>query len=118
MRNVAVTEGDKVEAQIIFGWEVDAYPVNEIVEAVNAVSQADIDTLVEEYYDKYEILPEGRDEKEFLSLKTKAPLLYGGSVNASNIASITQIPHCAGVLVGSASWQVQSFIELIRASKA
>ena len=29
MRNVAVTEGDKVEAQIKFGWEVDAYPVNE-----------------------------------------------------------------------------------------
>ena len=26
MRNVAVTEGDKVEAQIKFGWEVDAYP--------------------------------------------------------------------------------------------
>ena len=65
MRNVAVTEGDKVEAQIKFGWEVDAYPVNEVVEAVNAVSQADIDTLVEEYYDKYEILLEGRDEKEF-----------------------------------------------------
>ena len=65
MRNVAVTEGDKVEAQIKFGWEVDAYPVNEIVEAVNAVSQADIDTLVEEYYDKYDILLEGRDEKEF-----------------------------------------------------
>ena len=65
MRNVAVTEGDKVEAQIKFGWEVDAYPVNEAVEAVNAVSQADIDTLVEEYYDKYDILLEGRDEKEF-----------------------------------------------------
>ena len=55
----------KVEAQIKFGWEVDAYPVNEVVEAVNAVSQADIDTLVEEYYDKYDILLEGRDEKEF-----------------------------------------------------
>ena len=65
MRNVAVTEGDKVEAQIKFGWEVDAYPVNEIVESVNAVSQSDIDTLVEEYYDKYDILLEGRDEKEF-----------------------------------------------------
>ena len=38
MRNVAVTEGDKVEAQIKFGWEVDAYPVNEIAEAVAAVS--------------------------------------------------------------------------------
>ena len=54
-----------MEAQIKFGWEVDAYPVNEIVESVNAVSQSDIDTLVEEYYDKYDILLEGRDEKEF-----------------------------------------------------
>ena len=65
MRNVAVTEGDKVEAQIKFGWEIDAYPVNEIAEAVNAVSRADTDVLVEEYYDKYRIITEGRDEKEF-----------------------------------------------------
>ena len=65
MRNVAVTEGDKVEAQIRFGWEVDAYPVNEIAAAVDAVPQGEIDTLVEEYYDRYEILLEGRDEKEF-----------------------------------------------------
>lgn len=65
MRNVAVTEGDKVEAQIKFGWEVDAYPVNEIADAVAQVSRGDIDALVEEYYDKYEILLEGRDEKEF-----------------------------------------------------
>ena len=65
MRNVAVTEGDKVEAQIKFGWEVDAYPVNEIAEAVSAVQKGDVDALVEEYYDQYEILLEGRDEKEF-----------------------------------------------------
>lgn len=65
MRNVAVTEGDKVEAQIKFGWEIDAYPVNEIAEAVNAVSRADTDVLIEEYYDKYRIITEGRDEKEF-----------------------------------------------------
>lgn len=65
MRNVAVTEDDKVEAQIKFGWEVDAYPVTEIAEAVKAVSQADTEALVEEYYDKYEILLEGRDAAEF-----------------------------------------------------
>lgn len=65
MRNVAVTEGDKVEAQIKFGWEVDAYPVNEIAQSVDAVSEADVNTLVEEYYDSYEILLEGRDEKKF-----------------------------------------------------
>ena len=65
MRNVAVIEGDKVEAQIKFGWEVDAYSVNEIAQSVDAVSEADVNTLVEEYYDRYEILLEGRDEKEF-----------------------------------------------------
>ena len=65
MRNVAVTEGDKVEAQIKFGWEVDAYPVNEIADAVSQVSKGDIDALVEEYYSKYEILLEGRDADEF-----------------------------------------------------
>ena len=65
MRNVAVTEGDKVEVQIKFGWEVDAYPVNEIAEYVNAVFKGDIDALVEEYYNKYDILSEGRDPEEF-----------------------------------------------------
>lgn len=65
MRNVAVTEGDKVEAEIKFGWEVDAYPVNEIVEYVDAVPQDEIDALVEEYYKEYDILLEGRDEADF-----------------------------------------------------
>ena len=65
MRNVAVTEGDKVEAQIKFGWEVDAYPVNEIAESVDAVSQSDVNALVDEYYSKYNILLEGRDPEEF-----------------------------------------------------
>ena len=65
MRNVAVTEGDKVEAQIKFGWEVDAYPVNEIAEAVQSVGKGDVDALVEEYYSKYQILLEGRDPEEF-----------------------------------------------------
>lgn len=65
MRNVAVTDGDKVEAQIKFGWEVDAYPVNEIAHYVKDVSNADINTLVEEYYSKYDILLEGRNPDEF-----------------------------------------------------
>ena len=65
MRNVAVTDGDKVEAQNKFGWEVDAYPVNEIAEAVQDVNEGDVNALVEEYYDKYDILLEGRDPEEF-----------------------------------------------------
>lgn len=65
MRNVAVTEGDKVEAQIKFGWEIDTYPVNEIADCVNSVSIGDVNALVDEYYDKYEILLEGRNPAEF-----------------------------------------------------
>ena len=65
MRNVAVTEGDKVEAQIKFGWEIDAYPVNEVVDYVNAVSKGDIDALTQLYYEKYNLLLEGRDPIEF-----------------------------------------------------
>lgn len=65
MRNVAVTEGDKVEAQLKFGWEIDAYPVNEIADCVNSVSLSDTRALTDEYYDKYHIILEGRDPAEF-----------------------------------------------------
>lgn len=65
MNNVAVTEGDKVEAQIQFGWEIDHYNVNDLVEYVNAVSAVDIKNLTDEYYSKYQILTEGRDDTEF-----------------------------------------------------
>ncbi|MGN0382925.1 MAG: L-arabinose isomerase [Eubacterium sp.] len=65
MRNVAVTEGDKVEAQIKFGWEIDAYPIAELAASVEAVSKGDAEALVEEYYDKYNILTEGRNPEEF-----------------------------------------------------
>lgn len=65
MRNVAVTEGDKVEAQIKFGWEVDAYPVNSIIERVKSVSEADVNRLVDEYYGKYNMIFDGRDPSDF-----------------------------------------------------
>lgn len=65
MNNVAVTEGDKVEAQIKFGWEIDHYNVNDAVEYVDAVSKGDTDALVEEYYQKYQLITDGRDQDEF-----------------------------------------------------
>ncbi len=65
MNNVAVTEGDKVEAQIKFGWEIDHYNVNDLVEIVDAVAESDVNALTDEYYSKYKILLEGRDADEF-----------------------------------------------------
>ena len=46
-------------------WEIDAYPANEIAEYVQDVSQGDIDVLVEEYYNKYDMILDGRDPEEF-----------------------------------------------------
>ena len=45
MRNVAVTEGDKVEAQMYLGWTVDYWPVSDLVEYVNGISEEEIDAM-------------------------------------------------------------------------
>ncbi|MDZ5619628.1 L-arabinose isomerase [Nocardioides bizhenqiangii] len=58
MRDVAVTEGDKVEAQLRFGVSVNTYGVNDLVTVVDAVGDEEIDKLVEEYADLYRIAPE------------------------------------------------------------
>lgn len=48
----------------------------------------------------------------FLSTLFSGKILYGGSVNSKNIAQIKQIKHCSGVLVGSASLEINKFSEL------
>ncbi|MDD6677889.1 MAG: L-arabinose isomerase [Firmicutes bacterium] len=54
MREVAVTEGDKVEAQIKLGWQVNTWPVGKLVEKMNAVTQAEIDALMDTYRASYD----------------------------------------------------------------
>jgi L-arabinose isomerase len=56
MREVAVTEGDKVEAQIRLGYSVSGYGVGELVKLVSAVSDAEIDRLVTEYDERYSVV--------------------------------------------------------------
>lgn len=58
MRYVAVTEGDKTEAELRFGVQVNTWGVNELVEAVGQVSDAAVASLVEEYVDLYDVAPE------------------------------------------------------------
>jgi L-arabinose isomerase len=60
MRDVAVTEGDKVEAQLRFGVSVNAYGVTDLVDAVNAADAAAIDDVVADYVDRYRVVPELR----------------------------------------------------------
>ena len=60
MRYVAVTEGDKTEAELRFGVQVNTWAVNELADAVHATSDASITTLVAEYEDLYDVVPELR----------------------------------------------------------
>ena len=57
MREVAVTEGDKVAAQIRFGYSVNTWGVGDLVAVVNQVSQGDINALVDEYETLYQLTP-------------------------------------------------------------
>ena len=60
MRHVAVTEGDKTEAQLRFGVQVNTWGVNELAAAVEASLDSEVDVLVAEYEDVYTVSPELR----------------------------------------------------------
>jgi L-arabinose isomerase len=57
MRDVAVTEGDKVAAQIQLGYDVYGYGVGDLVREVNCVTNAEIESMVQAYLDEYEVAP-------------------------------------------------------------
>lgn len=54
MRNVGVTEGDKVEAQIQFGWTVDYFGIGDLVQYIDAVTEDEVAALFTEYRDLYD----------------------------------------------------------------
>jgi len=78
MRYVAVTEGDKTEAEIRLGVQVNTWGVNDLVDAVAAVDEASIDALVAEYLDSYDVVPELRaDGAQHESLREGARIEAG-----------------------------------------
>src|SRR5690625_7562236 len=60
MRGVAVTEGDKTEAELRLGVSVNTWGVNDLVEVVDGISDAAVDELVAEYEQTYDVVPELR----------------------------------------------------------
>ena len=67
MREVAVTEGDKVEAQIRLGWQVNTWPVGKLVEEMASVTQEEIDVKMMEYLSKYSV-----NTSEIMSIEYQA----------------------------------------------
>jgi L-arabinose isomerase len=108
MRDVAVTEGDKVEAELRFGVSVNTYGVNDLVAAVDAASDADVDKLVATYEDSYDVVPElrrGGDRHESLRYGARIELglrsfLDGGgftafTTNFQDLGGLRQLPGLA-----------------------
>jgi L-arabinose isomerase len=78
MRQVAVTDGDKVEAQMQFGYQVNGYGVGELVRSVNEVPEGDVDDLVAEYEARYRVAESLQaDGRQRQSLRDAAQIELG-----------------------------------------
>ena len=108
MREVAVTEGNKVSAQIKFGYSVNGYAMGDLVKSVEAVPDTDVATLVEEYEATYEladVVKQGGEKRQHLvdaariELGIKNFLVKGGfsafTTTFENLYGISQLPGLA-----------------------
>ncbi len=73
MRYVAVTEGDKVEAEIKFGYSVNTYGVGDLVKIIDSVSQSAINELIDEYENTYTMAADLRKGGANMPPFTKQP---------------------------------------------
>lgn len=78
MRNVAVTEGDKVAAQISFGYNVLGFGVTDLAKVIESITESQIDKLIAEYLMNYKVSPELQEEgNRHTSLRDAAKLELG-----------------------------------------
>lgn len=108
MRDVAVTEGDKVAAQIKFGYEVNGYALGDLVQYVDAVTEAQVATLMEEYETSYNLTEAVRvggskrvalQEAARIEVGLRNFLTEGGfkgfTTNFENLIGLKQLPGLA-----------------------
>ncbi len=108
MREVAVTEGDKVEAQIKFGWNIHGYSVGDLLAYVEKVTEAEIDALYGEYEREYEVAENCKPGKEYhenvrvqarYEIALKRFMVDGNfkafTTNFENLTGLSQLPGLA-----------------------
>ncbi|MBP2645880.1 MAG: L-arabinose isomerase [Firmicutes bacterium] len=108
MRNVAVTDGDKVEAQIRLGYSVNGYGLGDLVEYVDGVTPEEVKVLIAEYEDSYKLQPElmkGGAKREALEEAAKIELglrkflceggFKGFTTTFENLHGLSQLPGLA-----------------------
>jgi L-arabinose isomerase len=139
MRDVAVTEGDKVEAELRFGVSVNTYGVNDLVALVDRVDDATVDALVGEYSDIFDLSPELRkDGARHESLRYAARieagmrqfLTEGGfgafTTNFEDLGGLRQLPGLAVQRLmadgygfgGEGDWKTSALLATVKAMGA
>jgi len=86
MREVAVTEGDKVEAQKVLGWQVSYNGVGDLVESINAVSDKAADILMDQYEAQYNF---NTNEKENVKYQAKIEIGLKNFLDKHNYRAFT-----------------------------
>ncbi|KAI3473741.1 hypothetical protein Pfo_031554 [Paulownia fortunei] len=135
MRNVAVTDGDKIEAQIKLGWTVDYWGVGDLVEYVNSVDESDIDKLYDDLQDQYDFV-QGDNSTEKFEHNVKYQLReyigikkflddkgYSGfTTNFEDLVGLEQLPGLAAQLLmadgygfaGEGDWKTAALTRLLK----
>jgi len=134
MRDVAVTDGDKVEAELKFGVSVNTYGVNDLVALVDAVPDSAVATLVAEYADSYVLAPELRGERHEslryaarIELGLRQFLTDGGfgafTTNFEDLGGLRQLPGLAVQRLmadgygfgGEGDWKTSALLAAVKA---
>ena len=130
MRNVAVTEGDKVEVQAKLGWQVNTWPVGELVDYINAVTEKEVDELISEYSAKYSFNTENMEAvryqaKEEIAMKKmldrEGCMAYTNTFE--NLYGMEQLPGLASQRLmeqgygygGEGDWKVSALLSVVKA---
>lgn len=135
MRFVAVTDGDKTSAQIKLGFSVEAYGVNTLVEEVSRITQKEIDALIPDYLEKYEVsselLPGGirHDSLRYAAsqeIALRNLLIEGGfqafTTNFEDLGGLRQLPGLAVQRLmsdgfgfgGEGDWKTSALLRIIK----
>ncbi|GKU81910.1 L-arabinose isomerase [Niallia sp. NCCP-28] len=92
MRQVAVTEGDKIEAQIKFGWTVNGYGIGDLVQKVNEVTDEAVEELLDVYAKQYHIASEDFEDqatRESIAEQAKYELALKAFLEEGNYTAFT-----------------------------
>jgi len=135
MREVAVTDGDKVEAQIRFGMSVNGYDSSDIVKHIDAVSESDLNKLLDIYESSYDLTPslkKGGDKRQSLVEAAKIELglrsfLDEGGFKAftdtfENLGALKQLPGIAAQrlmadgygFAGEGDWKTAAMVRALK----